>query len=53
MIDWHQWFDQLLDHAWSKNTRHWELIMQYSFMYEDYYDQGATPEQAYAAEWGD
>jgi hypothetical protein len=52
MEDFALWFDELLDYADDVDSQRAELIAEYPFMYEDYFEEGLSPEDAYHEEWG-
>lgn len=46
------WFEEVLEYAQEQGHTNIALIEHAHFMYEDYHEQGMTPEEAYHAEWG-
>ncbi len=46
------WFEELLMIAMSYSVKVHRLIQQAPFMYEDYYEDGMSPEDAFYEEWG-
>ena len=50
-MDFNEWFEQLLLLA-DDMPNVQRLIAQAPFMYEDYFDNGMTPDEAMLAEWG-
>lgn len=50
-MDFDVWFNELVDLADDMPSVQ-ALILNAPFMYEDYFEQGMTPEQAMSAEWG-
>lgn len=44
------WFEEVVSYA--ETSRQEELILRSSFMYEEYYEQGMNPREAYEVEWG-
>lgn len=51
-MEFEQFIEQLLGYAQDQGHTNIPLIEHAHFMYEDYYDSGMTPEEAYHAEWG-
>lgn len=49
---WEDWFEDLLDFAYETEHNHYRAILKAPFMYEDYFELGMTPQEAYTAEWG-
>lgn len=47
-----QFMEKLLEYARDQGHTNTGLIEYAHFMYEDYHEQGLTPEEAYHAEWG-
>ncbi|WYV99741.1 hypothetical protein Roomu2_00061 [Pseudomonas phage vB_PpuM-Roomu-2] len=47
-----QFMEQLLEYAREQAHTNIDLIEHAHFMYEDYHEQGMTPQEAYHAEWG-
>jgi hypothetical protein len=52
--DWDEWFEQVVEcaDAGGLGGNRPALVRRYYFMYEDYYEAGLTPEEAFEAEWG-
>ncbi len=52
-MEFNDWMNLLLEYAGMTGGPAVEsLIANAQFMYEDYHEQGMTPEEAYHAEWG-
>ncbi|WPJ20616.1 hypothetical protein vBPFY1MI_133 [Pseudomonas phage vB_PF_Y1-MI] len=49
-MNFYDWFEEVVSYA--ETSRQEELIRNGHFMYEDYYEQGKTPQEAYEEEWG-
>ena len=52
-MEWDEWFDELLMIAVSYSVGAQKAIQRAPFMYEDYFEDGLTPEEAFIEEWGD
>lgn len=53
MRDFDLWFEELVEVAYAESGRIGKLVDRAPFMYEDYYEAGMTPQEAYLAEWYD
>ena len=51
-MSWEEWLEQLIDHARTYSTPAARSIAKASFMYEDYFEDGLTPQEAFEEEWG-
>ncbi|WYV99060.1 hypothetical protein Amme3_00064 [Pseudomonas phage vB_PpuM-Amme-3] len=47
-----QFMEKLIEYAREQAHTNIALIEHAHFMYEDYHEQGMTPQEAYHAEWG-
>lgn len=52
-MSWDDWFDELLMIAISYSVGAHKAIQRAPFMYEDYYEAGFTPLEAFEEEWGE
>lgn len=52
-MEFETWFEELLEAALEKEPLYVQYIKRAPFMYEDYFESGMTPRQAYEAEWGE
>lgn len=52
MMEFEDWFDELLELADRRGDRVAALVEKAQFMYEDYHEQGLSPLDALEAEWG-
>ncbi|ATW58340.1 hypothetical protein CNR37_00133 [Pseudomonas phage ventosus] len=50
MDSWEDWFEEVISYA--ETERQEELIRRGYFMYENYFEQGMTPHEAFQEEWG-
>jgi len=49
-MDFEDWFEEVLELAETERQRY--LIASAPFMYEDYFEQGLSPQLALESEWG-
>lgn len=47
---WDDWFEEVISYA--ETSRQEELIRRGYFMYENYFEQGMSPLEAFQEEWG-
>lgn len=51
-IEFEDWLEELLMLAEQRSERVAYNVQRFSFMYEDYFEQGLSPLDALEAEWG-
>lgn len=51
-MEFEDWMEELLDLAGERGDYTYRLVLQAPFMYEDYHEDGLTPQEAFVAEWG-
>jgi hypothetical protein len=51
-VTFEEWFENLVGYALVTQPLTLAYIQKYPFMYEDYFEAGQTPEEAFHAEWG-
>lgn len=53
MRDFELWFEDLVEIAYDQSGPVGKLVDRAPFMYEDYFEAGMTPQEAFIAEWGE
>jgi hypothetical protein len=51
-MEFEDWFEELLELAAQRSDSVAALVAQAPFMYEDYHEQGLSPQLALESEWG-
>lgn len=52
-MDFEDWFEELMELAYQRGESIAYNVGRAPFMYEDYHEQGMSPESALEAEWGE
>lgn len=51
-MEWEDWIQEVYNIAYNVDFRIAVQVQEYTFMYEEYFEQGMTPHEAFQEEWG-